>query len=90
MLFVRLGLEIRAKLWHAAQAAATALGSHHDKDFWCVTLLLVETLRKVSVIIWRVNSWGQLELDRLAHPNEERTVTVQMHRAFAQGATRLR
>ena len=53
---------------------------HHDKDFRCLSVFPVKALNDCRLQIWRINYWGQLEIDSVTQGTPKRTVAVMIHR----------
>eukprot|EP00969_Alexandrium_andersonii_P266961 11797705-Alexandrium_andersonii.AAC.1 len=43
---------------------------HHDKDFRCLAVFQLPALQDVTLRVWRVNHWGQLEIDTILPVDE--------------------
>ena len=58
-----------------------ALQPHHDKDFRCLAAFPVRAFRRTTLRVWRVNHWGQLEIDTVLPPEpSQRECAVLIHR----------
>ena len=61
--------------------AHDAMHAHHDKDFRCLVVFPLDALARVTVHVWRVNHWGQLEIDSiLPRASSESEMHVLIHR----------
>ena len=57
-----------------------SLEAHHDKDLRCLSVFQVAALKNTRVTIWRVNLWGQLEVDHVVCGDPSRTAVVLTHK----------